>query len=223
MALITAGLVVLGDAIATVLWQEPLSAAYGAWQQGKAGADLDRLEGQFPGRGDLDAVANVFDDAERARILARRFRRRVHRSEPIGRIEIKRIGLDMVLFQGTDTSTLRKGPGHYADTPLPGEGKTVGVAGHRTTYLAPFRHIDDIRDGDEIRVELPYAAFTYRVQKHEIVAPTEVSIIDPAGYDRIVLTACHPLYSAAQRYAVFGRLVRIDTFVTSGPGRWEAP
>ena len=105
-------------------------------------------------------------------------------------------------MNGTDTATLQKGPGHYPQTPLPGPwARPRAIAGHRTTYLAPFRHINEIEDGDEIRIELPYAAFTYVVQKHEIVDPSDVEIVNPVGYDALVLTACHPLYSAAQRYA----------------------
>ena len=99
----------------------------------------------------------------------------------------------------------------------------MAIAGHRTTYLAPFRHINEIEDGDEIRLEMPYAAFTYEVNKHEVVDPEDVKILEPVGYERLVLTACHPLYSAAQRWAVFAKLTRIDTFAITGEGRWAAP
>jgi sortase A len=221
--LITAGLVVLADAALTLLWQEPLSAAYGSLKQGQAADELDQLESEFPDAGDLEAIKGVAGDVARAKILAERFQDEIREGEAIGRIKIDRINLDMVLMQGTDTATLQQGPGHYTATPLPGEPGTVTVAGHRTTYLAPFRDIDDIQDGDEVRLELPYAAFTYVVEKHEIVDAGAVEIIKPVGYPRLVLTACHPLHSAAQRWAVFARLTRIDTFAISGEGRWPAP
>jgi sortase A len=221
--LITAGLVVLGDAGLTLIWQEPLSAAYGSIKQGQAEDQLNQLESEYPTSADLAAIAGVQGTAEKARILADRFEPRVSRGHAIGRIKIDRIGLDIVVVQGTDTGSLQKGPGHYINTPLPGQPGTVAIAGHRTTYLAPFRHIDDIRDGDEIRIEMPYAAFTYTVEKHEVVDPGDVGIIKPVGYDRLVLTACHPPYSAAQRYAIFARLARVDLFATSGTGRWSAP
>jgi sortase A len=115
-----------------------------------------------------------------------------------------------VVVQGTDTASLQKGPGHYPDTALPGQGKTIGIAGHRTTYLAPFRHIDQIEAGDEVVLEMPYGDFAYRVTKTEIVDPEDVDIVDNVGFERLVLTACHPLYSAAERYAIFARLVEID-------------
>ena len=221
--LITAGLVVLADAGLTLVWQEPLSAAYGSIKQGQAEDELNELEAEYPTPDDLAAVAGVTGDAERARILADRFEPRMKEGEAIGRIEIDRIDLDIVVVQGTDTAALQKGPGHYKSTSIPGQPGTVAIAGHRTTYLAPFRKINEIEDGDEIRIEMPYGAFTYLVEKHEIVDPGDVHIIKPVGYERLVLTACHPLYSAAQRYAVFAKLARIDSFALTGEGRWVAP
>jgi sortase A len=221
--LITAGLVVLADAGLTLLWQEPLSAAYGSIKQGQAEDQLNDLESEFPTEADLAAIQGVDSVAAKAQILAARFKPHLQRGHAIGRIDIDRIGLNMVVIQGTDTASLQKGPGHYAVTPIPGQPGTVAIAGHRTTYLAPFRHIDEIRDGDEIRLEMPYAAFTYTVEKHEVVDPGDVGIIKPVGYDRLVLTACHPPYSAAHRYAIFAKLSRIDLFAISGEGRWPSP
>jgi sortase A len=221
--LITAGLVVLADAGLTLVWQEPLSAAYGSFKQGQAADQLDQLESEFPTPEDLAAIANVPGVERKARILADRFEPHLQEGHAIGRIKIDRIGLNIVVVQGTDTASLEKGPGHYRNTPIPGQPGTVAIAGHRTTYLAPFRHIDDIEDGDEIRIEMPYAAFTYTVEKHEVVDPSDVGIIKPVGYDRLVLTACHPPYSAAHRYAIFAKLTRTDLFDTSGEGRWPAP
>jgi sortase A len=220
--LITAGLVVLADAGLTLVWQEPLSAAYGSLRQGQAEEDLRALEAEYPTEADLAAIEDVSGVDSKARILADRFEPRLREGEGIGRIEIPRIDQDIVIVQGTDTASLQKGPGHYKATSLPGQPGTVAIAGHRTTYLAPFRKINEIKDGDEIRLEMPYAAFTYVVEKHEIVDPGDVEIIEPVGYERLVLTACHPLYSAAERWAVFARLERIDLFAIGG-GRWPAP
>jgi sortase A len=221
--LITAGLVVLTDAGLTLVWQEPLSAAYGAIKQAQAEDQLNQLEAQYPTPADLAAIANVKGIKKKARILADRFEPHLQEGHAIGRIEIDRIGLDIVVVQGTDTASLEKGPGHYRNTPIPGQPGTVAIAGHRTTYLAPFRHIDQIRDGDEIRIEMPYAAFVYTVTRHQIVDPSDVGIIKPVGYDQLVLTACHPPYSAAHRYAIFAKLTRVDLFDISGESRWPAP
>jgi sortase A len=83
---------------------------------------------------------------------------------------------------------------------------TTAIAGHRTTYLAPFRHIDELRQGEPIVLEMPYARFTYRVVDSRVVLPTDVSVLDPVGYSRLVLSACTPLFSATHRLIVFARL-----------------
>jgi sortase A len=221
--LITAGLVVLVDAGLTLVWQEPLSAAYGAFKQGQAEDQLNQLESQYPTPADLAAIQGVQGIDQKARILADRFEPHLQEGHAIGRIEIDRIGLNIVVVQGTDTASLEKGPGHYKNTPIPGQPGTVAIAGHRTTYLAPFRHINDIQNGDEIRIEMPYAAFTYTVLRHEVVDPSDVGIIKPVGFDQLVLTACHPEYSASHRWAVFAKLTRTDLFDINGESRWPAP
>ena len=223
-ALITAGVVVALDIAATLVWKEPLSTVYGSIRQGDAEDSLADLEQGFPSAADLRLAEREGEELERAALLAGLLAERVRTGEGVGRIEIGRIDLDAVFVEGTDTSSLRQGPGHYSDvgdsarqgrddgSALPGQGRTVGIAGHRTTYLAPFREIDKIEEGDEIVLEMPYGRFTYRVEKHEIVDQGEVDIVRDVGYDRLVLTACHPLYSAAQRWAVFARLEDLEVF-----------
>jgi sortase A len=218
VALITAGVVVLADVAATLAWKEPVSSIYGSIQQGKAEDQLDELEQSFPSHSDLRRVAGVDQIPAKVRILAGLFAHRVHQGEAIGRIEIPRIDLDVVAVEGTDTGSLQKGPGHYPETPFPGRGGTSAFAGHRTTYLAPFRHLDQLEPGDRIEVEMPYANFDYRVQKTRIVDPSDVGIVHGTGYERLVLTACHPLYSAAKRIAAFAKLERIR-FLAGGPRR----
>ena len=217
VALITAGIVIAADVAMTLAWREPLSTLYGSIQQSKAADSLDKLKLEFP---EPAAVHDTTDRSrqisDRARKLADDFAGKVETGNGIGRIKIPSIGVDIVVVQGTDTASLQKGPGHYPDTGFPGQGKTIGIAGHRTTYLAPFRKINDIADGDEITLEMPYGTFVYTVQKHEIVDPSQVEIVDNVGYERLVLTACHPLYSAAERWAVFAKLERIDSLSNSG-------
>jgi sortase A len=214
-ALITAGLVVLVDVGLTLAWKEPMSTVYGAIKQGQAEDELAALEERFPTAQDLEELSDLAL-AKRVSRLADRFEDEVKKGEGIGRIEIPTIDLDMVFVEGTDTASLQKGPGHYPSTAFPGQGKTVAIAGHRTTYLAPFNDIDDIDDDDEITLEMPYGTFTYRVQKHEIVDPTDVWVIKDRGYERLVLSACHPKYSAAQRYIIFAKLSDIDEPAAGG-------
>jgi sortase A len=216
VALITAGLTIGVDVGMTLAWKEPMSTIYGSIQQGKAADSLADLEEEFSTLPEVQRVQRHQQASDsnllsvgKARTLANVFAKQVETGQGIGRIKIPSIDLDIVVVQGTDTSSLQKGPGHYPLTAFPGQGKTIGIAGHRTTYLAPFRKINEIADGDEITLEMPYGTFTYTVQKHEVVDPSDVEIVDNVGYERLVLTACHPLYSAAQRWAVFARLTDV--------------
>jgi sortase A len=204
--LIVSGLLLLADAGVTLAWQEPVSALYARVKQDSLENDLHSLERAQPTQLQLQALAELRSERRRIEFLARAERRRVRTGEALGRIRIKRIGGSFVVVQGTDTASLQKGPGHYPDTPIPGLPGTVAIAGHRTTYLAPFRHVDDLRKGDPIVIEMPYGKFTYSVERTKIVPPTEYSVTRRVGYDRLVLTACHPLYSAAKRIVVFARL-----------------
>jgi sortase A len=207
-ALITAGIVLLADIAITLAYEEPLSSIYASVQQSKAANQLSETEASYPSRADRRAIARIRDRKRQIATLARRFAAHAETGEAIGRIRAPEMdGLNMVFVQGTDTASLEKGPGHYPETPFPGQGGTVGIAGHRTTYLAPFRHIDSMKRGDRIVLEMPYATIVYRVQKTEIVDPTDVGVVKYVGYERLVLSACHPVYSAAQRFIVFARAV----------------
>ena len=210
VALITAGIVVLLDVAATLLWKEPLSSVYGTVRQGEAEDSLASLEQEFPSAGDLDEIAGLRAEARRAAELAGLFAGEVAPGDGIGRIRIPAIGLDTVFVEGTDESSLEQGPGHYTETPFPGEGGTVGIAGHRTTYLAPFRKLDELEPGDPVELKMPYGTFTYTVGRAEVVDPSDVEIFDDPGFERLALTACHPLYSAAHRLVAFARLSSIE-------------
>jgi sortase A len=214
--------VVLADVAATLAWKEPVSTVYGSIRQGEAEDELTELEGEFPARADLRQVEHVQRIREKVEILAGLFAKRARTGEAIGRLAIPSIDLDVVVVEGTDTASLQKGPGHYAETPFPGQGGTTAIAGHRTTYLAPFRHLDQLQRGDEIEIEMPYANFAYRVQKTRVVDDSAVDIIHRVGYERLVLTACHPLYSAAQRIAAFAKLDEVSFFAL-GNRKWYDP
>lgn len=205
--LIVAGALMLADAVLTLVWQEPVSAVYARIVQGQLGGDLEKLEMRRPTTLDLAALSKLATERRRMAFLARRLRADSDEGAAVGRILIDRIGADFVLVDGTDGNDLRRGPGVYDEVPFPGAPGTTAIAGHRTTYSAPFRRIDKLRQSDRVVVEMPYGRFTYEVEKTRIVAPTEVSVIDRVGFDRLVLSACHPLYSAAQRIVVFARLV----------------
>ena len=205
--LIIAGLLMLSDAALTVAWQEPVSALYASLRQDRLGDDLRDLELARPSEVELAALAALETERRRMTFLARQLRRNAERGAAVGRIRIPKIDASFVVVNGTATASLRKGPGIYDEVPFPGAPGTSAIAGHRTTYLSPFRRIDKLGRGDEVVVEMPYGRFTYEVERSRIVPPSEVSVIRRVGFDRLVLSACHPLYSAAQRIVVFARLV----------------
>jgi sortase A len=205
-ALIASGLLLLADAGLTLLWQEPVSALYSHFQQGKLQSRLDAMGREPLAAVDQRALARLRDPSRRLAFAARAFARRSRPGDPLGRISMPAIGVSDVVVEGTGTGDLRLGPGHYPATPLPGQRGTMGIAGHRTTYGAPFRHIDGLKPGDPITLTMPYGRFTYRVERTRIVPPTAVWVTDRVSYDRLILSACNPLYSAAQRIVVFAKL-----------------
>jgi sortase A len=181
--MIVSGLLLITDAVVTLVWQEPVSA----FLAGREQAGLERQLKQPP-----------------ARVL----RKAPLQGDAIGKIELPTLGRSYFMVEGTDAANLRKGPGHYPDTPLPGERGTTAIAGHRTTYLAPFRTIDELKRGDQVVASMPYGRFVYRVETTRIVKPTDLWVKRRKRYDRLILTACHPLYSAARRIVVFARFAR---------------
>lgn len=206
-ALIVIGALLLADSVATLLWQEPLSAIYAHVRQHKLEHQLAKLEAAPPTPAERRALVKLPDPNRRIAFAARAFDRRTHEGDALGRIRIPRIGVSAVFVDGTGGGDLRNGPGHYPGTPLPGEPGTVGIAGHRTTYGAWFRNIDKLKPGDSIQLTLPYGAFTYRIERTRIVPPTAIWVTQKVSYDRLILSACHPLYSAAKRIVVFAKLV----------------
>ena len=205
--LIATGVLLVLDAVLTVVWQEPVTAIYGKVRQNELGGQLDKLDKQTLTPAERGVLKVLRDDPQRIAFLARSMRRHVHNGQAIGRIRIPHIHANFVVVEGTDEGDLQKGPGHYPDTPFPGMPGTVGVAGHRTTYLAPFNKLDKLRKGDEVRMQMPYATITYKVERTRIVLPTAVWVTNRVGYDRLVMTACHPKYSASHRIVVFARQV----------------
>jgi sortase A len=183
--MMVSGVLLIADAGLTLAWQEPISAYL-------AGRDQSALKSQF------------------AKLPARKVRKHIGqlKGDAIAKIELPTIDKTAYVVEGTDTGDLRKGPGHYPDTPLPGERGTVAIAGHRTTYGAPFRHIDSLNNGDPIRIAMPDGTFVYRVYTTKIVDDSALWVKRRKRFNQLILSACHPLHSAAQRIVVFARFVR---------------
>ena len=208
--LIAAGVLLLMDAGLTLAWQEPVSALYARLTQDALGGDLEDLEEAGPTDLEKRVLERLPDERRRLAFLGRSLKQRLEGGEAAGRVRIPAIGANYVVLDGTSDAHLRKGPGFFPETPFPGSGGTTAIAGHRTTYGAPFRNVDDLDRGDAIVVEMPYARFEYRVERTRIVDSDAFWVTDRVGYERLVLSACHPLYSAAQRIVVFARQVRVE-------------
>jgi sortase A len=227
--LVATGALAVSDAVATVVWQEPVSALWAAREQHALQDDLARLDAAYdtpaaaPAAAAKTTGATALRTAQaRIRALAHTLESRTASGKPLGELRIPRLDAHFVVVQGTGSGALRRGPGHYSGTALPGQDGTVGIAGHRTTYGAPFRHLDALRRGDPITMTMPYGRFVYRVEGTRIVKPQDVSTLRAIGRQRLVLTACHPLYSAAQRLVVIARLERAaprGAAASTGPSR----
>jgi sortase A len=207
------GFLLLADAGLTIVWQEPVSSALAWFDQGELENQLAQLELELDDGGLSEVERRALDGLEvdelRIAYLARRLERQTDNGEAVGRLDLPSIDEDFVLVHGSDTEALRKGPGLYDATRFPGVPGTTAIAGHRTTYGAPFHDIDALEEGDTVTVTMPYAEFEYSVERTEIVEPTATEVIDDVSFDRLVLSACHPLYSAAQRIVVFAKLEQV--------------
>jgi sortase A len=127
--------------------------------------------------------------------------------DALGRIQIPKIGVDKIVVEGVGEEDLKKGPGHYPGTPLPGEHGNAAIAGHRTTYGAPFYNLNELSAGDSIYITTGQGRFQYSVTGSQVVAPTDVAVVGATADNRLTLTTCNPRFSAAQRLVITAALV----------------
>src|SRR5947208_11825960 len=205
--MIVAGTLTLVWALVVWRWQDPFTALYTKYRQHQLTSQYERRVRAFHA-----PIATVSFAAERRSIAreARRYRLGSKRGEAIGRIRGPRMGVNMILVNGTDHDTLTKGPGRDLRTFMPGQNRLVYIAGHRTTYLAPFSHIDALRPGDRVTLEVPYGTFIYSVTKHRIVVSSDLSVLRSPRQELLELQACHPRFFASHRYIAYARLIRVE-------------
>ena len=209
---VSSGLVIVGGIVlAYPFW----SAGYTGLQQGRLTAALAQSSASFEkaARAETSTLNAIHRPQDRLTALASLFAKQLKPGDPIGHLKIPRIGLYKVILEGehrppslgmgNDQQFLSSGPTHYGLTPLPGAGRPFAVAGHRTTFGAPFYKLNLL--GPVIIVITPYAKLKYTVDKLTTVAPSDISVLADRGYD-LVLTTCNPPYSAAQRLIVWGSL-----------------
>jgi len=137
--------------------------------------------------------------------------------DAVANIRIPKIGVDKYVVQGVGETDLRKGPGHYPQTPMPGEQGNAAIAGHRTTYGAPFNRLDELSPGDDILVTTVKGSYTYKVVTTHVVKPDQVEVLDPTSTPTLTLTTCNPKYSASQRLIVVSTLAPGQTATAATP------
>jgi sortase A len=206
LILAVVGALTLLWAVVVWQWQDPFTAAYTTWQQHRLEGQLNREFNDYGVPRRTFASQSTDREAHAVGLAAARLRRTADVGQPIGRILIPRLSLHMILVNGTDEGTLERGPGRDLRTYMPGQNRLVYIAGHRTTYLAPFSHIDQIRPGDSITLEMPYATFRYRAVRHVIVAADDLTVLRSPRHELLALQACHPRFFATHRYIVYARL-----------------
>ncbi|MCW2928114.1 MAG: sortase family protein [Thermoleophilia bacterium] len=222
--LISTGLGLLMFVVVTIAWGDPFTRLSAQGEQQKLAR---QFAGVAPVSGDLTDAKLDYELTIRAATLAKKTTKL---GAPAGRITIPRIKMKRIFVNGARVPDLKKGPGLYKEVRFPGSGAPVAIAGHRTTHGAPFLHIDQLRKGDAIVLTMPYGRFTYRMTRTQIITPRDWTIInygaaEPTSSARtavarsrqcietcehLVLTACHPKYSAAKRIAVFARLSKVE-------------
>jgi sortase A len=206
-ALAAVGVLTLFWALLVWQWQDPFTALYTKWKQHQLASQYDKRARSFE-----PTISGATQAAERESIAreAKRYRTNSTRGEVIGRLRVPRMGVNMLVVNGTDHDTLKKGPGRDRRTFMPGENRLVYIAGHRTTYLAPFSHIDRLRSGDRITIEVPYGTFIYAVTRHRIVKSTDLAVLRSPHHELVELQACHPRFFASHRYIAYAHLLRVE-------------
>ena len=190
--LVVIGIGILAWAATVYFWKDPFTTAYTAYEQRRLESKLnEQFEAYEPLRTPVVAhpgkpKPRSHDDVRRE---ARRFRLASDEGDAIARLKIPRLGLSAVVVNGTGVGDLRRGPGRHLESYMPGERELVYIAGHRTTYGAPFGN---------------------RVTGHRIVDDNDVSVLKSPHHEELVLQACHPRFFASQRYLVYARPVSVE-------------
>ncbi len=215
MLLIVAGLTCLAWAGTVWQWQDPVTAATHALDQRRLENSFEELladaDSRRPGqqRPAVRGAATANELRHAISTEAGAWRKSSRRGDPVARLRLPTLGVSEIVVNGTDSKTLKRGPGRYLGSAMPGQNELVYIAGHRTTYGAPFSRIDRLRKGDPVVMELPYGSFRYRITGHRIVEEDEMSVLESKGFEQLALQACHPRFFASHRYIAYAELVSV--------------
>jgi sortase A len=215
--MIVAGLLTVVWVALVWQWQDPFTALYTKYQQHKLASTFSHRFAEYRPPASVrpvttlpDGTVSVAAERRNIRLAAAAYRRNLREGEPVGRLIVPRLGLKSIVVNGTSHDDLTKGPGRELHTYMPGQDELIYIAGHRTTYLAPFAHIDSLRPGDPITFELPYGTFHYEVTGHEIVPADDLAVLRTHHKELLTLQACHPRFFATHRYLAYAKLVRVE-------------
>ena len=200
--LLVVGVLAVTESALTFTWQEPITALFAHRHQEALEDQLEATRLALLSSAPSSQLWRDQTSGQRVAALAARLDRRAGAGDALGRIHIPKLGITFVFVAGAGSTSLKKGPGHYDSTVLPGQRGTVGLAGHRTTYQAPFRKLDRLRRGDEIALTMPYGRFSYTVKTSLVVSPSGIAVLRQMDHDRLVLTTCTPPFSAAKRLVI---------------------
>jgi len=196
----------------------------GATGEGGDSSDAVVVTGETESAGpaaddDPFTVAGEADSPPAVPVEAQNIPNDLENGDALAKIEIPRIGVNDIVVAGVETGDLKRGPGHFADTPLPGQLGNAAIAGHRTTYGQPFRNVDQLQTGDEIRMTTLSGVFVYKVTGQAIVEPSEYQVVattDP-NVANLTLISCHPVFTAQQRIVIFSELDRTESAPVGEP------
>lgn len=208
-ALALGGALLLAWALLVWRWQDPITLLVNERHQARlARAYEERVADVRAGNPSQPRPSMSRPSPRAVARAAAAYRSRLRAGDPVGRLIVPRLDLEAIVVFGTDADSLRAGPGLDPRTALPGQGRLVYVAGHRTTYGAPFADIDRLRSGDRVTFELPYGTFRYVISRHRIVPATDLSVLRSRGREELALQACWPRFFASHRYLAYARPLR---------------
>ena len=200
------GLLMLAWVVTVWQWQDPVTLVLNKREQAQLASTYEERARHLPPTTTRPQAADLEALYRRSAVA---YRKKTGVGEPIGRLVVPRLGLRVWVVLGTDTESLKKGPGLHPPTGFPGEGRLTYVAGHRTTYGAPFSDIDKLKPGDPVTLEVPYGTFRYVVTGHRIVRANQLEVLQSRGREEIALQACWPRFFASHRYIAYAKLDRV--------------
>lgn len=185
----------------------PATWLWGWWD--RRGIETDFQQTSSAAAISNQSILDRFRDAaetEKLRQLAMAFHDSLKPEETIAQLEIPKLGINAIVVEGTAEGSLRKGPGHVENTPLPGMQANVSIAGDRVLYGGPFLNLDELENGDEVHLKTTYGKFDYVISSKTFTTPEDVAVLEPGQLEMITLITCDPPWDTARRMVLKGNV-----------------